>query len=173
MDSNQPQIDYGDEVFTWPVPEFEKHNRPKSWYIGGIALGIILILLSIITPNYFFDKPNFLFAVIIIIGALVLIMNDGREPHRVKFSITDEGLMVGKKFIDFDELKNFSVVYKPRQNIKNLYFEFKSSLKYRLSIPLLDMNPLPIREYLLKYLAEDLERTDKPLSEGLAKLFKL
>jgi hypothetical protein len=166
MEPNQPQIDYGDEVFTWPVPEFEKHERPKGWYIGGTALGAIFIIYAIFTSN-------FLFAVIIIIGALVLIMNDGREPHKVKFSITDEGLIIGKKFIDFDELKNFSVVYKPRQNVKNLYFEFKNSLKYRLSIPLQDMNPLPIREYLLKYLTEDLERTDQPLSEGLAKLFKL
>jgi hypothetical protein len=166
MENNTTQIDYGDEVFTWPVPEFEKHDRPKSWYIGGIAIGIIFIIYAIYTSN-------FLFAVIIIIGALVLIMNDGHEPHKVRFSITDEGLLVGKKFIDFDELKNFSIVYKPRENVKNLYFEYKNSFKYRLSISLLDMNPLPIREYLLKYLTEDLERTDQPLSEGLAKLFKL
>ena len=57
--------------------------------------------------------------------------------------------------------------------IKNLYFEFKSVVRQRLSIPLEGENPLPIRENLLKYLPEDLERTNRPLSEELASLFRL
>ena len=91
----------------------------------------------------------------------------------VKISLTDEGVIVGKKFYDYDEIKDFSVVYKPRQEVKNLYFEFKSFLRPRLSIPLENKNPLLIRKNLLKYLPEDLDRTDQPLSEGLGKLFKI
>ena len=34
-------------------------------------------------------------------------------------------------------------------------------------------NPLPIRENLLKYLSEDLEKTEQPLSEQIAKILKL
>jgi len=91
----------------------------------------------------------------------------------VKISLTEEGIIVGRKFYDYDEFKNFSIVYKPKQETKSLYFEFNNSLRPRLSIPLKKMNPLLIRKNLLKYLPEDLDRTDRPLSEELGKLFKL
>lgn len=166
MPDKQTKIDQGDEIVSWQVPEYEKHERNKSWYILASIIGLLFLLYSIYTKN-------FLFAVIIIVVALIIILHDSREPDLVKISITDEGIVVGGKFYDHDEIKNFSIVYKPKQGIKNLYFEFKNVVRQRLSIPLGDMNPLSIRENLLKYLPEDLDRTDQPLSEGLAKIFKL
>ncbi|MFH1522383.1 MAG: hypothetical protein ABIE43_01025 [Patescibacteria group bacterium] len=166
MVKKQNATDYGDEIISWQVPEYEKHTRNKSWYIIAIIIALLLMLYS-------FFNTNFLFAVIIIITAIVIIMHDGQEPAMIKISLTDEGMIVGRKFYDYDDFKNFSIVYKPRQEVKNLYFEFKNSVKPRLSIPLDKQNPLIIRKNLLKYLSEDLDRTDQPLSEGLAKLFKL
>ena len=159
-------IDYGDAIIDWQIPEFDKHERTKKWYITASIAALVLLLYS-------FISANFLFAVIIIITALVIILNDKKEPNKIKVSLTDEGIMIGKKFYDYDEIENFSIVYKPRQEIKNLYFEFKSALRHRLSIPLENTNPITIRKALLKYLKEDLERTDQPLSEALAKMFKL
>lgn len=166
MAKKEEKIDYGDQIISWKIPEFDKHKRELGWYIVASIIAILLLIYS-------FFSSNFLFAVIIIIATLVIILHDGREPMMISFSITDEGVIVGKKFHDFDELKDFSIVYKPRQNIKNLYFEFKNVIRPRLSIPLVKMNPLPIRKILLKYLPEDLERTDQPLSEFFGKLFKL
>ena len=155
-----------EDVVSWEVPEYDTHNRSKSWYVKASVIALALILYSFLTAN-------FLFAVIIIIVSLVIVLNDGKEPEKVIFSIVDEGIVIGKRFYDFDDIKNFAIVYKPNQGVKNLYFEFKNVLTHRLSIPLENINPLPIRENLLKYLPEDLDRTDQPLSEGLAKLFKL
>lgn len=166
MPKPEENIDQGDEIVSWQVPEYEKHERNKSWYILASIIGLLLLVYAIYTKN-------FLFAVIIIIVSLILILTDKGDPNLVKISITDEGIVVGRRFYDYDEIKDFSVVYKPKQGVKNLYFEFKNVLRQRLSIPLEDMNPLSIRENLLKYLPEDLDRTDHPLSERLAKLFKL
>lgn len=166
MPKPEENIDQGDEIVSWQVPEYEKHERNKSWYILASIIGLLLLVYAIYTKN-------FLFAVIIIIVSLILILTDKGDPNLVKISITDEGIIVGRRFYDYDEIKDFSVVYKPKQGVKNLYFEFKNALRQRLSIPLEDMNPLSIRENLLKYLPEDLDRTDHPLSERLAKLFKL
>ena len=166
MPESTSTINYGNKITGWSVPEYDKREREKNWYIISAIVGLIFLVYS-------FFSGNFLFAAIIIIGAWVVIIHDGQEPMNVNFVITDEGLVVGKNFYDYDVIKNFSIVYKPNQNIKNLYFEFKNVVKPRLSIPLKSMNPLPIRENLLKYLSEDLERTDQPLSEALAKMFKL
>ena len=154
------------ENISWPVPEYDKHEKGGGWYIFYSLIAFLLILYS-------FLSGNFLFAVIIIIAAIVIVLRDGQEPDFVKISLTEEGVIVGKKFYDYDEFKNFSIVYKPKLEIKNLYFEFSNSLKPRLSIPLKKMNPLLIRKSLLRYLPEDLDRTDRPLSEELGKLFKL
>ena len=154
------------ETISWEVPEYETHERTRNWYIIAAVIGVLLLVYSVITSN-------FLFAGIIIIGTLVIILTDGKEPIKVRISLTDEGVEVGRKFYDYDEIKDFAIVYKPKMGVKNLYFEFKTVVKPRLSIPLLDRDPLVIRDKLLKYLQEDLERTDQPLSEGLAKLFKL
>ena len=166
MEKNEEIINFGKEYFKWQVPEYDKHDRPKVWYILASILAIALLLFSVKTGN-------FLFAIIIIVAALIIILHDGKEPENVDFVIYSEGLRIGKRFYDYDEIKNFSVIYKTSKNIKNLYFEFNGAIKPRLSIPLKNTNPLQIREALLKYLKEDLERTDEPVSEGLAKLFKL
>lgn len=163
---NYQNMDLGHIHFKWLVDEYHKHLRSRNWYILAIFVAFIMMLFSFFTSN-------FLFAVIIIIAALIFIIHDGRSPEKVTIQLTDEGVVIGRKFYDYDELKNFAVVYKPRQELKNLYFEFKNVFKQRLSIPLENKDPLPIREYLLKYLPEDLDRTDAPLSEQLAGLFKL
>jgi len=166
MPESANTINYGKKITGWSIPEYDKRERERNWYIISAAVGLIFLIYS-------FFSGNFLFAAIIIIGALVIMIHDSQEPITIDFVITDEGLIVGRNFYDYDVIKDFSIVYKPNQNIKNLYFEFKNVIRPRLSIPLGSMNPLPIRENLLKYLPEDLERTDQPLSEALAKMFKL
>jgi hypothetical protein len=158
--------DYEPTEINWEVPEYDIHRRGRNWYFIAITVALLLLIYS-------FWTGNFLFAVIIIVAALIMILHEGKEPDQVRIILTDEGVIVGRRFYDYDEIKNFSLVYKPRLKIKNLYFEFKVFYQPRLSIPLENMNPLPIREFLLKYLSEDLERTDQPLSEFLGKLFKL
>lgn len=156
----------GIELATWKTPEYHTHDRPTWWYIvyAIAAIGLIVYALS---------TNNFLFAIILVIGSFALIINDARTPQAVLISLTTEGIIVGNRFYDYDEIKNFSIVYKPARNLKQLYFDFKSLTKHRLSIALHDTNPLFLRDHLIKYLPEDLERTDEPTSEVIARLLKL
>lgn len=154
------------EIISWEIPEYQKHTRNKLWYILFGIIGIAMIIYAITTAN-------FLFAIILIISSFILIINDSRNPQNVLVTIANEGVIVGRKFYDYDDIKNFSIVYKPTVGVKNLYIDFKSSTKHHLSIPLLDINPLFLRDNLSKYLEEDLERVDETTSESLAKILKL
>jgi len=160
------QGDLGDAHFSWFVNEYDKHERSKRWYIVAISLALVLLLFAFFTSN-------FLFAVIIIIVSLITILHDGQEPASLEVALLDEGILVGKKYYDYDEFSGFSMVYKPSQGVRRLYFEFTNPVRPRVSLSLDGLDPLPIREFLLKYLPEDLERTDEPLSEGLARILKL
>ncbi|OGF28431.1 hypothetical protein A2331_03225 [Candidatus Falkowbacteria bacterium RIFOXYB2_FULL_34_18] len=156
----------GKTLFEWEIDELKIRERTKRWYIVAISFALLMLLFSFMTAN-------FLFAVIIIITSLIIVLTDGKSGEKININITSIGVGVGKGFYEYDELKDFSIVYKPHLNVKNLYFEFKNVLRPRLSISLENMDPLTIRESLLKYLPEDLERTNRPLSEELASLFRL
>ncbi len=163
MENNLPD---NVEEIVWKVPEFEKHERSKNWYITAGIVSVFLLIFALFTSN-------FLFAIIIITAALITIIHDGKEADLVDIIIDEDGVIIGRKLYDYDVLKNFSVLFKPKENLQNLYFEFKNPVKQRLSIPLLDNNPLQVRDFLLKYLSEDLERTNMPLSENISKLLKI
>jgi hypothetical protein len=166
METGQKNIQNHDELIFWKVPEFDKHERTSTWYIAAVILGILGMIFAFVTAN-------FLFAVIIVITALIIVLRQGQEPDMVKFSISYEGISIGRKFYDYDDISDFSLVYKPKLGVKRLYFEFKSPFQHRLSLPINDISPLVIREILVKYLPENTERTDQSTSEGLANLFKL
>jgi len=157
---------FGKIIHSWTVPEYMAHERPRIWYITASVIGFFLMI-------YCFFTSNFLFAVIIIMAALIIIINDGQHPTNVKIAITEEGVVIGRSFYEYEELKNFAIVNKPNYQIKNLYFERKSAISQRLSIPLINNDPQEIKNTLIKRLPEDKERTDIPVSEQLARLLKL
>lgn len=160
------EITREDDVISWTVPEYSNNKKNKRWYLMAGIVGILLLIYSLFTAN-------FLFAVIVVTAAMIIIMRQGEKVSLLEVTITDDGVEVGKDSYNWDGFNNFSIVYRPKEDIKNLYFEFKSFLRPRLSIPLEKMNPLLIRKSLLKYLEEDLERTDLPLSEQIEKMFGL
>lgn len=102
-----------------------------------------------------------------------MIINESQDPLVLVFTLDPEGVSLGKKFYDYSEFKHFSVIYKPSLEIKQLYLEFKNPITPRLSIPLRRMDALTVRNFLVRFLEEDLERTLPPLSEQLTKVLKL
>ncbi len=150
----------------WKIPEYEKYERDRRWYIIAAIVALGLIAYAVFTRNY-------LFALIIVIIAFIVITRDGQEPLVVNFSLESTGIYVGQRFYSYDTFKDFSVVFRPKDNIKNLYLNFKNTMRPHLSIPLKEANPIEVRNFLLRFLAEDLDRNDAPLSEGLSRTLKL
>ena len=167
------------QSISWPVPEFDKKEREKRWYLIAVAFLLISLFfcffeISNWRPVFLGVNSNFMFALILILSAMIMIINDGQETNLVEFKIGPEGINVGRKFYDYDELNHFAIIFKPNIEIKHLYIEFKNGFLHpRLSIPLNEQDPITVRNYLKRYLDEDLERLGPPLSEQLTKLLKL
>ena len=160
---------HGQTLIKWRFPEFIKPKRTKIWYFWAILIGGGLFVHALITFNY-------LFALIIIMIALIILLHGKREPQEVNFKITEDGLAMesatSQRFYPYKEIRSFYIIYEPPE-IKNLYFQFKSGLRPRLSIPLKNQNPLEVRKVLLKFLEEDLEKDIEPLSEQVGRMLKL
>jgi hypothetical protein len=162
----------------WQVPEYTKPKRNKTWYVLTSLFILICLFLSFFTVSawqivFLGADANFLFALIIIISIAIMIVHDSQEARMVTIKLEPEGIDIGRRFYDYDSIKNFCVLYKPKQSIKNLYLEFNNKMMPRLHVPLRKQDALSVRNYLISYLDEDLERVAPPLSEQLTKLLKL
>lgn len=167
------------QSLSWQVPEYEQKERGKKWYFIAVVLLIIFLFFCFFEISHWKVaflgvNSNFIFALILILSSIITIINDGQEPNLVDFKIGPEGINIGKRFYDYDDLRHFSIIYKPNMGVKHLYLEFKNGFTHpRLSIHLYDQDPIEVRNYLLRYLDEDLERLGPPVSEQLTKLLKL
>jgi len=165
MSEEAKKEEYGKLLFEWKAPEYVKYERTRNWYIWA---GIIFVLLL----GYAVYTLNLLFAVILILAAVIISIRAKGEPMEVDFKIFEDGVGLGSnKFYAWKEIDQFYIIYEPPE-VKNLYFNLKG-LRSRLSIPLAQQNPLKVREALLKYLAEDLEQEREPLSEEYGRFLKI
>ena len=157
--------DFGKTLASWRVPEFIKHQRSIVWYIGFGLFALVLLI-------YAFWTMNFLFGLIIIIAAFVIYIQEKTEPHQVKFLITGKGIKIGRKIYLYKDIDKFWILYDP-PGVKKLYFIFKNMLSFRMMVPLKGQNPLKIREILLQFLEEDLEKEEEPMSEVVSRWAKM
>ena len=161
----QQNYSTGKVLLNWQFPEFIKYQRTVSWYIWTALIVIGLIIYSIFTANFFL-------IVIVLMVLLILFIHYKQEPLLVNFEIAEGGIVLANKFYPYKDIKNFWLIYEP-PDTKFLYFDFVNAWRPRLIIPLDKQNPLQIRKILLKYLTEDLEQKNEPLSEALGRFLKL
>jgi len=157
--------DYGKELAYWEFAEHTKVERGKWWYIS-----FIVIIIAMLIYSYYTNNP--LFAIIITLFTIIYYITEKREPEESRIIILEDGIIIDDKFIEYKDLKDFYIIYHPPV-IKNLYLEPKSVIKHRIAVPLENQNPVEIREILLKYIDEDLEKEEMPTSEGITRLLKL
>lgn len=157
--------DVGKTILQWKFPEYEEHERGISWYVVTGVLSVAFLIYAILVSN-------FLFAIIIVIIDLIILIQVNRKPDRIDFKITDQGLLIGTSFTPYRNIGKFWIIYNPPK-VKTLYFNFKSTLKPNITIPLENKNPLRVRETLLQYIEEDLEKEEESNSEQIRKFLKL
>ncbi len=173
LDNHEQLSNYGIKLMAWQVPQYEKQAKPRGWFFIAGLVFIGLILLSIFTPNFLFGTPNYFFVFILVISAVLLIINERQEEKMMDFIITSEGLVLGHRFYDYDKIRQFAVFYKPMRKIKRLYVEFNNPLNHRWSLPLYDNNPVEVRQLLLRYLPEEVDRVNETLGDRLVRWLKL
>lgn len=162
---NRDLKELGKILLVWEFPEYERQNRSKAWYLAASIVVALLLLYALVTVN-------FLFAVIIIMGAIILILKEKFVPQSVKFAVSEKGISVDGRFYPYALLHSFYLIYRPGE-VKKLFLEFKSFLRPRLNIPLMSQNPLAVRDLLNDYLTEDTEKEDEPASEVFNQWLKL
>lgn len=162
--TNQEKIKSLPEI-AWSFPEFESRSRNKKWWTWFTIIDLVIIVYAVVSANY-------LFALILVMISGIVVFREYHDTETITCTLTDDGIFIDEKLYNWDEIQSFWFVYQPPE-IKNLYISFKSLLRPTLTIPLLDQNPLTLRQYLSQYIEEDLEKEGEPTTDALGRLLKL
>ena len=152
------------ELLSWKFPEYNQYTRSDRWYI---VFGVLMTLLLL----YSFMTLNFLFSVIIILFAFILFIQTSRKPAPIVIQVREQGIQVGEKWYSYKKLLSFWLAYNPPET-KILYIQKDNGLKTIMSIPLMDQDPILLREIMRQYLDEDLENEDETLGDFLGRSMK-
>ena len=152
-------------VFSWPCPEYVKYPKNIRWYLISLLVLALAIWWTIHDSNY-------LFLIFLVLFYLIVIMYESREPRMIDVFITADGIKFGRNFYEYKLIEDFFIIYQ-EAGMKNLYLDFKNPLRGRLVVPVDGQDAVAIREFLLGYLKEDLEREAEPLSERFRRWLKI
>ena len=100
----------GATIKEWTFASYEMHERGRSWFVAASVVAAILLI-------YAFFTKNFLFAVILVMVAVVLYLQKSRAPEQLSCAITEQGIVLHDRFTAYEDLKDFWVVDEagPRQ----------------------------------------------------------
>lgn len=133
------------ELF-WEAFEYEKITRSGYWYASIVGGAFLLSVIAVIARNYFF-------LAFVVLATLLLLYYSRRPPERVGFSLSPEGIFVGKTLYPYHDLKSFWIF--DRNGRAELSLERNSLLHSVIRIPLGDTKAVDVREYLLEYIPQE------------------
>ena len=152
------------EYLAWEYPERPRYRRGVLWYALMLVVGLGLLIYAVYSAN-------FLFALIIIMFALVIYVTTTIDPGDTRFSVTDEGIEAAGRIYGFRDIDRFWFYYDPP--VKSLYLIMRGAAGSRLRVDLVDQDPNEVRAILGQFVREDLEQIDEPISDILSRIIKL
>lgn len=155
----------GRRLLSWEVDEYPHFERSTAWYVAAAIVSALLMVYAIATAN-------FLFAIIILMIGIITLITTFQAPDRVEIILTTTGVVLGETFYGYDIVKDFALVYKPPET-KLLYLDFVSPWHPLVSVPLEETDPNRVRDVLLSFCVENLQRNDESLTDAVRRVYKV
>lgn len=90
------------KAISWEAPEHRHVDNSSDWFW---ALGIIAVCGAV--AAFFFG--NFLFALVILLGAAVISLRAAKPPQIVPFMVGNRGVRAGDKLLPYSALESYRV----------------------------------------------------------------
>lgn len=136
------------KTIEWQGYEYDHQEKRSDWFW---ALGILALAgatASVLVGNV-------LFAVVIVLGAFVLALYAARRPELKTFRLTERGLLIDDLLYSWSSLEAFWVEEDMPNRGPRLFIDSNKVLTPHMTIPLDEVNPAEVREYLRAYLPEE------------------
>jgi hypothetical protein len=134
----------------WTALEFKKYKKGKKWFVSSALFALAVIIAAILLKNL-------LLVIATILTVFVVYIYAKKEPRKIKFSISGNGVQIDQTVYKFEDLKSFWIFYEPPE-VKEISLRSKKAFMPYIKIPLSDQNPAEVRGLLLKFLPEKQQR---------------
>jgi hypothetical protein len=155
------------EKLEWSAPEYMEKKQGTDWFW---ALGIIILasaVASVIFGNYFF-------AILIVLGGILLIVFAIKKPEMVFYEINDKGIKMRDRLYPFENIKSFWIHIDPsaKEGGVNHIFFIRSERIFMpiITIPIEEKYALQIRDIMLSYNIPEEEMKEHPSVQIMEKL---
>ena len=135
---------------SWKAYEYIHEPKSADWYW---ALGVITIAVSgaaIIFGNYIFA------ILVIIVGISLAAHAHHHEPKLVDFELNEKGVRIDDIFYRYKTLESFDVETHETEigTFAKIFIKSKKTLMPLIVIPIAEVHPEDVREYLSIFLEE-------------------
>lgn len=148
---------------SWLAQEFIQHTKSTAWFVVVTAIGVAFIA-------FFALQRDFLTALLFTLMLIFVILFARQKPRELTIKVNARGISIGQSHIPYQQIKSFWLVYQP-PDIKTLNIETTAYLNRSLTIQLERQNPIIVRNYLNRFIIEDLEKSED-LSSQIARTLK-
>src|SRR5882724_5613908 len=148
---------------SWQSPEYVYYPKSTRWYISMGVIALVVLGYAIWTRDFI------MFATLGCLFVAAYFFTK-REPREITVSLSGKGVTINRVLYPYQQMKAFWIHYAP-PDIKTVNFETVNYVNRDISIQLEDQNPNSIRDFLLQYLPEDLDR-EEPYTEKLLRRLK-
>jgi hypothetical protein len=144
----QPVAKNARAPITWRAHEYVHTEKNSDWYW---ALGLIVVAGAL----FALLKNNVMFAILILIAGFVLALFATMKPKHIEFAVTQRGVRIDKELLPYSSLESFAVDELSPNHVPKLIIESKKLLAPHIVIPIEEVSPDDVHDFLLNYLPED------------------
>lgn len=165
LDESHPHPHFDKAVFSWIAPEYLQHPKSIRWWTTAGVVVAIAVIIEAIVSNW-----TMLVATLVFAGVYTFV-HEYNPPKHTKVNISELGIKIGHKKIPYENIECFWIIYNPPM-VRRLYLRLKTQLLSDLVIELEDQDPLLIREYLERNVAE-MTGVRESLTDVILRIIKL
>jgi len=149
-------------LLEWSAYEHKHIHKSSDWFW---VFGIITITGAVISIIF----NNILLAIVILTGAFAIALNVAKKPNTINFKINKRGVIIDNKLYLYNSLESFWVEDNEEYGAPKLLIKSKKMFATHIIIPIKQVSPSEVRDYLIKYLDE--EEDSEPLSQKIVEFF--
>jgi hypothetical protein len=91
-------------VISWTAAEFIAHDKSPRWY-GALAGAFVLLAIIVFAITR--DKIS---TGVVIVAGIALGAYGARQPQQQRYTLDEDGLTIGQKYLPFTAFRSFSVI---------------------------------------------------------------
>jgi len=142
------------DTLKWSALEYEEKDRSIDWYW---TVGIVALAIAVASVIY----DNYLFAVLVVVGAFTLLLYAARKPKHVEFELADRGMRIGDVIYPYSTLDSFWIHHHKNERRGKIIIKSSKVLMPYVTIPLPDQ---PLADRIHTFLASKLKEEEHPES---------